>query len=53
VIVTVAGFGTEAGAVYSPLALIVPTVALPPAMLFTLHVTEELKLPVPATVALH
>src|SRR5262249_33862988 len=37
--VTVAGFGTELGARYTPDALIVPTVALPPAMPFTFHVT--------------
>jgi hypothetical protein len=33
--------GTEAGAVYSPLALIVPTVAFPPTTPFTLHVTPR------------
>src|SRR5215831_18001745 len=33
--------GTEAGAVYSPLALIVPTVAFPPTTPFTLQVTPR------------
>src|SRR5882672_7710979 len=35
----VAPAGTVAGAVYRPLALIVPTVALPPGTVFTCHVT--------------
>jgi len=38
--VTVLGEGGMAGAVYRPLTSIVPTVALPPAMLFTDQVTE-------------
>jgi hypothetical protein len=46
VTVTVAGAGTAAGAVYSPAALTVPTVALPPAMPFTVHVTAVLAVPV-------
>ena len=33
--------GTEAGAVYTPLVLIVPAVALPPTTPFTLHVTPR------------
>ena len=33
--------GTEAGAVYSPLVLIVPTVAFPPTTPFTLQVTPR------------
>jgi hypothetical protein len=33
--------GTEPGAVYSPLALIVPTVAFPPATPFTLQATPR------------
>jgi hypothetical protein len=37
--VTELGEGTEAGAVYSPVALIVPTVEFPPVTLFTCHVT--------------
>jgi hypothetical protein len=37
--VTVAGFGTAPGAVYSPSVEIVPTVELPPVTLFTCHVT--------------
>lgn len=39
--VTVAGDGTAVGAVYTPPAEIVPTVALPPAMPLTCHVTVE------------
>jgi len=39
VTVTVAGDGRSAGAVYTPLAVIVPTVALPPATPFTLQLT--------------
>jgi hypothetical protein len=45
-----AGFGTKAGAVYTPTSLIVPTVALPPVTLFTSQVTPVLLVPV--TVAL-
>ena len=37
--VTATGEGRICGAVYSPVALIVPTVELPPVMPFTLHVT--------------
>jgi hypothetical protein len=37
--VTVAGFGTAAGAVYRPDVEIVPTVEFPPVTLFTCHVT--------------
>ena len=33
--------GTEAGAVYSPLVLIVPTLVFPPTTPFTLHVTPR------------
>ena len=40
VIVTVAGFGTTAGAVYTPPAVIVPIVALPPTIPFTFHTTD-------------
>src|SRR5271157_3531377 len=36
--VTTAGLGTEAGAVYNPEELTVPTIELPPRMLFTLQV---------------
>jgi hypothetical protein len=36
-IVTVFGDGSVAGAVYSPLASIVPSVALPPEVPFTAH----------------
>ncbi len=50
-IVTVAGFGTRAGAVYNPLEEIIPTVLLPPATSFTLQVTAVL--PVPVTLALN
>ena len=37
--VTTLGVGMAAGAVYRPLAVMVPTVALPPTMPFTLQVT--------------
>src|SRR5262249_8904108 len=37
--ITVAGFGTELGALYKPVELIVPTVELPPGVPFTCHVT--------------
>jgi hypothetical protein len=37
-IVTAAGLGTEAGAVYNPEELTVPTIELPPRMLLTAHV---------------
>jgi hypothetical protein len=43
VTVTVAGEGTAAGAVYTPPAEIVPTVALPPSTPLTCHVTVEFK----------
>jgi hypothetical protein len=48
---TVAGLGTEFGAVYDPLVEMVPTVALPPVVPFTAQVT--LVLVVPLTVALN
>src|SRR5579863_6402739 len=41
VMVVVAGFGIVAGAVYSPLDEIVPTVELPPAVPFTCQATAE------------
>jgi hypothetical protein len=44
VMVTVAGLGTVAGAVYSPLVLMVPTVKLPPMTPFTSQNTPELLL---------
>jgi hypothetical protein len=43
---TVAGLGMELGAVYSPAALIVPTVELPPAVPLTCHVTVVFVVPV-------
>ena len=43
---TVFVVGTVAGATYAPVALIVPTVALPPAMPFTDQVTAVLVVPV-------
>jgi hypothetical protein len=43
-IVTVFGLGSDAGAVNSPLASIVPVVALPPAVPFTAQVTFALVL---------
>ena len=42
---TVAGLGTEAGAVYSPLVEIVPIVLLPPIMELTSHVTAVFVVP--------
>src|SRR5580692_481027 len=39
VMVTLAGLGMAAGAVYSPALVMVPTVALPPVMPFTCQVT--------------
>ena len=50
---TVTGFdaGTVAGAVKSPVALIVPVVAFPPVTLFTCHVTAVFE--VFATVAVN
>jgi hypothetical protein len=50
VTVTVLGFGTFAGAVYSPLEEIVPTVEFPPAWLFTSHMTAVFDVPVTVTV---
>src|SRR5215470_8652682 len=44
--VTVGGFGMELGAVYNPVALIVPTVALPPDMPFTCQLTAVFVVPV-------
>jgi hypothetical protein len=44
-IVTVAGIGTTPGAVYKPIALIVPTVESPPVTSFTFHLTPELPHP--------
>jgi hypothetical protein len=46
VIVTVAGLGMTAGAVYSPAMEIVPTVEVPPGVPFTSQVTAELSLTV-------
>jgi hypothetical protein len=43
--VTVAGLGTVAGAVKSPVELMVPSVELPPATPFTVHRTEVLLVP--------
>jgi hypothetical protein len=40
--VTLDGLGIDAGALYSPAAVMVPTAALPPTMLFTLQVTAML-----------
>ena len=40
VTVTVAGDGTDPGAVYSPDALILPVIELPPTTPFTFHVTD-------------
>jgi hypothetical protein len=52
---TDAGAGGIAGAVYvaasGPVTLSTPTVAFPPLMPFTLHVTAELPVPTPLTVA--
>lgn len=52
---TDAAAGGTAGAVYvaasGPVTLSVPTVAFPPLMPFTLHVTAELPVPTPLTVA--
>jgi hypothetical protein len=50
VIVTVAGVGTVMGAVYTPDAEIIPTVALPPAVPLTLQLTAVLEAPVTAAV---
>jgi hypothetical protein len=55
IIVTLAGEGTTAGAVYVapwfPFATIVPIVAFPPAIPFTVQVTAVFGFPVPVTVA--
>jgi hypothetical protein len=51
VTVTVAGLGTAAGAVYSPLALMVPIVLFPPGTPFTDQVTPVFEVPV--TVAMN
>jgi hypothetical protein len=48
VMVTVAGEGTVMGAVYTPVAEIVPRVALPPAVPLTLQFTAMLEEPVTA-----
>jgi hypothetical protein len=50
VMVTVAGFGTVTGAVYTPDAEIIPTDELPPAIALTLQFTDVLELPVTAPV---
>jgi hypothetical protein len=50
VTVTVLGFGTFAGAVYSPLEEIVPTVEFPPVTLFTSQVTAVFDVPVTVAV---
>jgi hypothetical protein len=39
------GLGSEAGAVYTPAALIVPSVAFPPTTPFTDHLVTELLVP--------
>ena len=41
-IVTVFGFGTDAGDVYNPVAEIVPVAVAPPVIPFTCHVTAWL-----------
>ena len=46
VTVTVAGLGMELGAVYNPLALMVPAVVLPPGVPFTCQVTAVFVVPV-------
>ncbi len=48
VTVTVFGVGRLAGAVYNPVALIVPVAALPPTAAFTDHVTVAFEFPVTA-----
>ena len=47
---TVAGLGMTLGAVYNPFVLIVPTVALPPVVPFTCHVTAVFVVPVTVSV---
>jgi hypothetical protein len=51
VIVTGLGLGTVLGAVYRPVAEMVPTVALPPGTALTAQVTALPAVPVPCTVA--
>src|SRR5665213_2960449 len=46
--VTVGGFGMPAGALYRPLAVIVPITALPPAIPFTCQFTPEVEFCTPA-----
>jgi hypothetical protein len=48
--VTVFGFGSVAGAVYTPVELTVPVADAPPVTPFTCQVTLELEVPVTATV---
>jgi len=48
--VTFAGLGTCAGAVYTPEALIVPVVAVPPTRPFTCHWTAVFVVPVTVSV---
>jgi hypothetical protein len=50
VTVSVAGLGSEEGAVYSPAVEIVPTVAFPPVVPFTCQVTAVLEVPVTVAV---
>ena len=50
VMVTVAGVGTVIGAVYTPDAEIIPTVALPPEVPLTLQFTAVLEAPVTVAV---
>ena len=52
-IVTRLAVGTRLGAVYSPVGVIVPTVALPPGTALTSQCTVLLKIPVPCTVAVN
>jgi len=51
--VTLAGFGTVAGALYCPLVVIIPIVLFPPTTPFTDQVTAELNVPVPWTWAVN
>ena len=48
--VTLAGFGKSAGAVYKPALVIVPTVELPPATPLTLQLTAVFDVPVTVAV---
>jgi hypothetical protein len=52
-VTVIAVFGGEAGAVYRPVESIVPTVAFPPAIPFTLQLTALLLLPVTETVGVN